>query len=36
MPKVQVTVRLFKCVQDSQDLGSDEEHMVSRVFLRSR
>lgn len=22
-----------KCIQDSQDYGSDEEHMVSRVFF---
>ncbi len=23
---------LFKCIQDSQEYGSDDEHMVSRVF----
>jgi len=23
----------YKCVQDSQDYGSDDEHMVSRVFF---
>ena len=22
-----------KCIQDSQDYGSDDEHMVSRIFL---
>ena len=26
-------IQFHKCVQDSQDYGSDEEHMVSRVFL---
>ena len=23
----------YKCIQDSQDYGSDDEHMVSRVFF---
>jgi hypothetical protein len=27
------TVHFDKCIQDSQDYGSDDEHMVSRVFL---
>ena len=27
------TIRFEKCLQDSQDLGGDDEHMVSRVFL---
>jgi len=27
------TVRFIQCIQDSQDYGSDDEHMVSRVFL---
>ena len=27
------TVRFHKCIQDSQDYGSNDEHMVSRVFL---
>jgi len=26
-------VTFLKCVQDSQDYGSDDEHMVSRVFF---
>lgn len=26
-------VGFIKCIQDSQDLGGDEEHMVSRVFF---
>jgi len=26
-------VRFHKIIQDSQDYGSDDEHMVSRVFL---
>ncbi len=29
----QVTVIFHKCIQDSQDFGSDDEHMVSRVFF---
>jgi hypothetical protein len=28
-----VRVTLQKCVQDSQDYGSNDEHMVSRVFF---
>jgi hypothetical protein len=28
-----VRVMLEKCIQDSQDYGSDDEHMVSRVFF---
>lgn len=31
MKKARVT--FHKCLQDSQDLGSDDEHMVSRVFF---
>lgn len=31
MTKARVTFN--KCIQDSQDYGSDEEHMVSRVFF---
>ncbi len=27
------TIRFNRCIQDSQDYGSDDEHMVSRVFL---
>ena len=27
------TVHFHKVIQDSQDYGSDDEHMVSRVFL---
>jgi hypothetical protein len=26
-------VTFLRCLQDSQDLGSDDEHMVSRVFF---
>lgn len=26
-------VTFFKCIQDSQNYGSDDEHMVSRVFF---
>ena len=26
-------IRFSKCIQDSQDYGSDDEHMVSRVFF---
>ena len=26
-------VTFFKCIQDSQDYGSNDEHMVSRVFF---
>ena len=28
-----VQVKLESCIQDSQDFGSDDEHMVSRVFV---
>jgi len=31
MRTAKVTFR--KCIQDSQDYGSDDEHMVSRVFF---
>lgn len=31
MPKARVT--FHKCVQDSQDYGSDDEHMISRIFF---
>jgi hypothetical protein len=34
MAKRTMTVTLEKCIQDSQDYGSDDEHMVSRVFFR--
>ena len=27
------TIQFHKCILDSQDYGSDDEHMVSRVFL---
>ena len=27
------TIQFHKCIQDSQDYGSDDEHMVSRIFL---
>jgi hypothetical protein len=30
---VRVRVTLEKCIQDSQEYGSDDEHMVSRVFF---
>lgn len=30
---VTATITLRKLIQDSQDYGSDEEHMVSRVFF---
>ena len=26
-------IRFSRCIQDSQDYGSDDEHMVSRVFF---
>ncbi len=28
-----VQVTLYRCIQDSQELGSNDEHMVSRVFF---
>ncbi len=31
MPKA--IIRFSRCIQDSQDYGSDDEHMVSRVFF---
>jgi hypothetical protein len=31
MAKVKIT--FHECIQDSQEYGSDDEHMVSRVFL---
>lgn len=31
MPTAKIT--FYKCIQDSQDYGSDDEHMVSRVFF---
>ena len=31
--KKKCIVIFTKCVQDSQDYGSDDEHMVSRVFF---
>lgn len=30
---VMVKITFHKCIQDSQDYGSDEEHMISRVFF---
>ena len=32
MPIVRVKVNVSHCVQDSQEYGSTDEHMVSRVF----
>jgi hypothetical protein len=32
MPKV--AVNILKCIQDSQEYGSNDDHMVSRVFCR--
>jgi hypothetical protein len=29
-----VRIDIDRCVQDSQDYGSDDEHMVSRVFFK--
>ncbi len=26
-------ISFYKCIQDSQDYGSDDEHMISRVFF---
>ena len=34
MAKCHVEVTLIKCVQDSQEFGSNDEHMVSRVSFR--
>ncbi|MBI5966876.1 MAG: hypothetical protein HY882_03315 [Deltaproteobacteria bacterium] len=33
MPKTKTKVTFTKCIQDSQDYASTEEHMVSRVFF---
>ncbi len=29
----EITVKFHRCHQDSQEYGSDDEHMVSRVFF---
>lgn len=34
MEKSRVEVTLTRCVQDSHEYGSNDEHMVSRVFLQ--
>jgi len=31
--RMKARVTFQKCIQDSQDFGSDDEHMISRVFL---
>ena len=31
MAKVKIT--FHKCIQDSQEYGSNDEHMVSRIFF---
>lgn len=28
-----ITLEFYKCIQDSQEFGSDNEHMMSRVFF---
>lgn len=33
---LKAVIHFFKCIQDSQDYGSDVEHMVSRVFFSLR
>jgi hypothetical protein len=33
MAKVKTKVTFTKCIQDSQDYGSTDEHMVSRAFF---
>jgi hypothetical protein len=33
MPKAKTKVTFTKCIQDSQDYGSTDEHMVSRLFF---
>ncbi len=33
MAKVKTKVTFTKCIQDSQDYGSTDEHMVSRLFF---
>lgn len=30
---MKATITFTKCIQDSQDYGSDDEHMASRVFF---
>jgi hypothetical protein len=30
---MKATITFTRCVQDSQDYGSDDEHMISRVFF---
>ncbi len=30
---MKATITFSRCVQDSQDYGSDDEHMISRVFF---
>jgi len=32
----EATVTFYKLIQDSQDLGGDDEHMVSRIYFRVR
>src|SRR5260370_36415139 len=36
MPTKTAEVTFHTCVQDSQDYGSDSEHMISRVFFSLR
>lgn len=33
MKKAKIT--FFKCVQDSQEFGSNDEHMISRIFFNA-
>src|SRR4030042_1205281 len=33
MPKAKTKVSFTKCIQNSQDYGSTDEHMVSRLFF---
>jgi hypothetical protein len=33
MPRIKTKVTFNKCIQDSQDYGSNDEHMVSRMFF---
>ena len=30
---IKAKINIYKCIQDSQDYGSDDEHMVSRIFF---
>lgn len=30
----QVSITVYRCIQDSQEFGSDAQHMISRMFLR--